>query len=168
MPGPLPKSRAEKDLKENAGKHGRGRKRNKPEEFIEIDTALPEPPEWLSGDARKEWDRLLPLLAELGLMTEIYGTALAELCTWYARAVKCEKELNKGLKIKLKNGYYQKKPEVAIAKDCWAAYNARAAQFAMNPKAWSALRLPQPKKKKPDDDKNTTSEAARRARIFKD
>lgn len=169
MPGPLPKSRAENEANGNPGKRGsRGRPKNKPAPFVEVDTEWPEPPDWLSKDARKEWDRLLPLLAELGLMTQIYGISLAQLCNWYTRAVKCEKELNKGLKELLPNGYYQVKKEFQMARDSWAAYDKVAAQFAMNPKAWSALRLPPPKKstKKEDGSSTPTEEAVRRADLF--
>lgn len=55
----------------------------------------PECPDHLDGVARKEWNRMAPILERLGLLTEIDGAAFAAYCQLYSRWVRIEKNLYK-------------------------------------------------------------------------
>jgi len=52
-----------------------------------VPTSVPTPPEWLSPDARREWDRITPKLVAAGLVSQLdlgvlvgYVTAWGDLC----------------------------------------------------------------------------------------
>ncbi len=40
----------------------------------------PDAPEWLDEEARAAWDRIVPLLEGMGVLTRIDGNALARYC----------------------------------------------------------------------------------------
>jgi P27 family predicted phage terminase small subunit len=54
----------------------------------------PEMPE-LSGDAAKEWKRIVPILMSLGILTIADGPALAIYCDAFAFAQKAKKQLSR-------------------------------------------------------------------------
>lgn len=73
MRGPIPQSREQADANGNPGKRpnrGRGA----------LTAARPKPPNDLKGEARAEWDRLVPELEEAGLLARVDRAALSEMC----------------------------------------------------------------------------------------
>jgi phage terminase small subunit len=56
---------------------------------------LPEPPAELSGDARKEWDRVAPELYRMGLLTGLDRAALAAYCQVYGAGSRLSAGLRK-------------------------------------------------------------------------
>jgi len=77
MPGPRPAPTKLKALRGNPGK------RPLPKHEPVPDVAAPEPPSWLVGEALAEWNRLVPELLTLGLLTKLDRAALAAYCqTW--------------------------------------------------------------------------------------
>lgn len=53
----------------------------------------PRPPDHLGDEAKKEWKRIAPLLAERGHVGEADRVALALYCSAWATVVMCEREL---------------------------------------------------------------------------
>lgn len=59
------------------------------------DIGLPEMPDHLTADAKKEWKRIGEQLYKLGILSVIDGTILAAYCQAFAEWRKASKELNK-------------------------------------------------------------------------
>ncbi len=78
-PGRKPKPTALKLLRGNPGKRKLNAHEPKPSE------ASLDPPEWLCDVARETWNRLAPLLANAGLLTEADVQTLARYCDMTAR-----------------------------------------------------------------------------------
>lgn len=109
------------------------------------------PPAWMTGEAVVEWRRLAPVLARLGLLTEIDGDALAQYCQLWARWREAETELAKhGMVIKGSKGAPVLSPFVAIAHRSIAQLRAMLVEFGMTPAARSRIKTdPGPKKDDP-------------------
>ena len=56
---------------------------------------LPEPPVYLSGYARQEWDRVIGDLYSTGVYTNVDETMLAAYCMAFSRWVRAELDLEK-------------------------------------------------------------------------
>ncbi len=69
----------------------RGRKPNAPTTPGVADA--PTPPDWLLGVARREWDRVLPLLCEGGVVQRVDLAILAAYCSTWALWVACASKL---------------------------------------------------------------------------
>lgn len=83
------KPTAVKKLQGNPGK----RKINKNEPSAP--SGIPEMPEFLSTEGRAEWNRIVPLLVDMGVLTAADGKALAGYCSAYAQLAKCEAAIEK-------------------------------------------------------------------------
>src|SRR5262245_52282501 len=55
----------------------------------------PSCPDWLQGIAREEWDRVIPLLLEMGQVAEIDQTMLAMYCASFAEWRETDRDLLK-------------------------------------------------------------------------
>jgi len=110
---------------------------------------IPEKPKWLLPEARAEWDRVVPELERLGLLSKIDGAALAGYCQNWARAIKCEKRLeHKGMTMKTQSGYEQQRPEVAMAQKYWALVKVFCSEYGLTPASRVRLGTPgEPKKR---------------------
>jgi P27 family predicted phage terminase small subunit len=102
---------------------------------------LPEPPAELSGDARKEWDRVAPELYRMGLLTALDRSALAAYCQVYGRWVQAERGIAEGglLSTTIKGNLIQN-ALVGIANKAMADMVRYAAEFGMTPSARTRLR----------------------------
>ena len=60
-----------------------------------VDQKRPQRPHWLIGEARKCWDRLVPLLEQAGLLAQLYREPLAMLCSAWADYVEADQQLAK-------------------------------------------------------------------------
>lgn len=69
------------DLKRARGNPG---KRPLNEDEPKPDKRIPLRPDYLDEEACKEWDRVAPLLAKYGIITELDGPALAGYCQSYS------------------------------------------------------------------------------------
>lgn len=108
----------------------------------EPDAAIPAPPDWLSGDGREEWDRLVPLLASLGLLTEMDRSTLALYCQAYGVYVEAQRTLEQ-------EGYYLASeygqvahPAVAVAAKAWDQCLRASQRFGFSPSDRAGLVKP--------------------------
>lgn len=71
-----------------------------------IAPGLPEIPRPLTTDARKEWNRVAPILLELGTLTPADGAALATYCETLERYRDCQKQVKaQGMTVRTTQGY---------------------------------------------------------------
>jgi len=127
---------------------GNPSKRPLPKNEPKPDGEMPECPEWLSDEAKKEWDRVAPELNKIGLLSKIDSTALAGYCQSYAKWKEAEMWIQehgsvypiRGSDGKIK--YLQQVPQVGIANQCLKQIRAFCAEFGMTPSARARIELP--------------------------
>jgi P27 family predicted phage terminase small subunit len=108
----------------------------------------PEPPEWLTAEARAEWDRVVPGLSRLDILKEEDRAVLAAYCETWARFVEATRNVQEnGLTITnratRKDGteseWTTTNPAVGIASTAGKELRAFAAQFGLTPSSEAAL-----------------------------
>ena len=100
----------------------------------ETKPAIPRCPEHLGPEAKREWRRLAPQLARMGLLTRIDRAALALFCQAWARWVEAEEALKRyGVMVKSPNGFPMQSPYLAVANKAMEQMRALLAEFGMSP-----------------------------------
>jgi P27 family predicted phage terminase small subunit len=148
------KPTAVKKLQGNAGK----RRLNEREPAPEV--AAPEMPEYLTGEAALEWQRLVPILLSMKVLTPSDQNALAALCCAHAQFVEAQRDIAlngqlldiyavceyQGVPITGKSGApkavlleVKKNPSIQIASDADRRLRAYYAMFGLNPASRSKL-----------------------------
>lgn len=108
-----------------------------------------EAPEFLTAEARAEWDRVAPELNTSGLLAGVDRMALAGYCQSFARWVEAEREISaKGSTMTLYDDdgaakYVQQSPWVGIARAALDHMRRFAAEFGMTPSARSRVATPE-------------------------
>lgn len=135
--GRPPKPTALKVLEGNPGKRPLNQNEPKPKPIA------PERPSWLTGEAKREWERIVPELERVGLLTMVDGAALANYCQWWAIYVQAAKELKAHLKEhkKLTITYVNTQgaenevphPAIAIAEKASKNIKAFCTEFGLTP-----------------------------------
>src|SRR4051812_10915124 len=142
--GPKPKPAHLKLLEGNPGK------RRVPNEPRAVSTAMPVAPEFLTPEARAEWDRVVTQLHPMGVLAEIDVSPLAAYCQAYGRwviaehviATMAEKDLlTSGLMIKTTNGNAVQNPLVGTSNKAASDMVRYAAEFGLTPVARARLAL---------------------------
>lgn len=130
-------------LRGNPGKRKLNESEVTPETVSE--PIIPEYLEWLDSVAKKEWDRIAPILKELGLLTKIDGTALAGYCRVYSKWVDTEKLIMKhGMLMKTESGYIQQSPYISMANQYMKEMRRFLSEFGMTPSSRSNIKLSEP------------------------
>lgn len=81
-------------------------------------TSAPPMPDGLDAHAAEEWQRLVPLLEEAGLLTKVDRSTLAAYCVAWSRWREAEEKLKDfGLVLKGEGGFYQN-PYLSIVNKC--------------------------------------------------
>lgn len=135
-PGKPPKPSHLKIVQGNPGRRPVGDGEPQPE------VRAPDCPPHLSPAAKEEWDRIMPILLRLRLVTEIDTAALALYCQAYGRWQEAEAKITAmkaaggdGLMVKAPSGYPIQNPYLAIAnramEDCYKYLQ----QFGLSPSA---------------------------------
>lgn len=137
MPSPVPKPAALKLL--NGRGHGTdsgGRKVPPPPAFRRI---APNPPSWLSREAKAEWRRVAPGLQRLDLLKEEDRAALAAYCDTWARFVEATRTVQReGLTYVAAQGLIPH-PCVRIAFTASQQLRMWVQQFGLSPSAENGL-----------------------------
>ncbi|MBD8187804.1 phage terminase small subunit P27 family [Pseudomonas viridiflava] len=116
----------------------------------------PTRPDWLSEEALKEWDELIPDLITLGLVSRLDGQAIAQYCeaaVEYRKFTRMIQELNNNL-AKANTGDVQTYKSGATDMSIWRKLRNDAQrradeagrQFGFTPLARRALRLTSPQR----------------------
>lgn len=94
----------------------------------------PKRPAWMTGEAKKEWERLAPELERLGILTIVDGAAFAGLCYSYGQVVELIRDIKKNGRIHITpNGHKQARAEVSLVKDYLRLVRQFAADFGLTP-----------------------------------
>ena len=115
---------------------------------------MPQPPEFLHGEALAEWGRKATMLYEQGTLTLIDDTALAAYCEVYALYVESvddcyDAKLGTIIKlIKRANGDMVRNPVLMILNQAREQMIKMAAQFGMTPSGRTGINVPKPVTKK--------------------
>ncbi len=114
------------------GKPGKRPLRNEPEP----DICIPDPPDFLEGEALAEWNRMAPQLEKLSLISEVDRTAFAAYCKLYTRWVEAEAELEQSnLLVKTTHGNVIQNPLVGIVNTALVNMLKYLTEFGMTPAA---------------------------------
>jgi P27 family predicted phage terminase small subunit len=135
MSGPPPTPLHIRLLKGNPG-----RRPLRPEPQPEVEAKVPEPPSFLTGYARAEWDYVAPHLHRLNLLTTLDISMLAVYCTAYSRWRQATEALATGaMTVPTTEGNLRIHPLVRIAREAGADMLRLAGEFGMTPVARSRL-----------------------------
>jgi P27 family predicted phage terminase small subunit len=144
---PLPT--AVKKLRGNPGKRALNPQEPKPSGIA------PEMPSDLPELAQIEWNAIVPLLLQLGVLSQIDGKALAAYCHAYARWMQAECEVRRyGIVVKepvllmgKPTGYerHKKNPAVTISETAMKIMKSFLIEFGLTPASRSKLHIEQGK-----------------------
>ncbi len=114
----------------------------------------PNRPAWVTGEGKKMWDRLVPELEKLGLITIVDGEAFAAACHSWGTYVECQKFFKKkDPSTKKKNGRtYEytnsqgstniiERPEVKIGQKALGEFRAFCSEFGLTPAARTRIEV---------------------------
>ena len=108
--GPKPTPTALRRLQGNPGKRSYNHAEPQPPEGV------PDCPAHLNAAAHDEWDRLVHVLHDMGVVTAVDRAALAAYCQCYGRWVEAEEKLQTTpMLLKTATGYVQQSPWLSIA-----------------------------------------------------
>jgi len=127
--------------------HGNPGKRKISKDEPQFNPEIPDCPEHLNEEAKKEWQRITPQLYQVGLLAKINRTALAAYCQAYSRWVEAEGLIKKhGVLVKSPSGFPMQHPALAIANKAWEQMMKALVEFGMTPASQARVKI-QPKEK---------------------
>lgn len=105
--------------------------------------STPTPPDWLAPEALAEWERIVPELARVGLLTVVDRAALIVYCEAWARYVDATKVIQEqGPLITGYRGSDVRNPAALVAKDAEATIRAFCHEFGLSPSARARMVVP--------------------------
>jgi len=105
------------------------------------------PPDFLNDEAIRIWNRLIPMLEEMGLLTLADGDSLALYCQSFARLAECERIINEeGITYKTYTStgelsQIKQRPESRLAKELTMVVNRLGKEFGLSPSARAHLNV---------------------------
>ena len=133
-PGPKPKPTALKIAEGNPGK------RPLPQNEPTPPASMPTPPGELDPKAIEEWQRLAPILARIGILTDCDRSILAAHCIAFSRWLRSEAQVSElGEVVKSPSGYPIQNPWLAIANKAHEQMKRTAAELGLTPSSRSSL-----------------------------
>lgn len=105
-----------------------------------VAVAAPTPPDWLSADARQEWDRIVPRLLAAGLLTHLDLAVLVGYVTAWSDICEATRTLQEyGSTYVTERGAIVLHPELRRVEKARQALRAFAAEFGLSPSARSRV-----------------------------
>ncbi len=133
MRGRRPKPTKLKKLAGNPGKRPLNRREPKA-------TGRPVCPDHLDAIARSEWERVAPLLTEMGVLASVDMAALGSYCAAYSVWVQAQLDINlRGLSRKVPMKGMVTNPSVRLARDAMDQMRKFMTEFGMTPSSRSRL-----------------------------
>jgi len=117
---------------------------------------VPDPPEMLTAnpEALAEWNRVTPLLAEVGLIAKLDRAIIAGYCMAWSRWIDCEKMLvTTGLIVKAPNGYPMYSPYFSASNKALDQVRQFSEQIGLSGSSRSRIKASEP------DDESDPAEA---------
>jgi len=119
-----------------------GKRRRNPREPRPPPLEVLEAPPWLDPAAREEWQRLAPLLGQLGIVTATDADALAAYCVAWVTWKEATKKLREGgLVVKTDDGKPVVSPYVKIAHLAMAHCARLLVELGMTPSARARVQV---------------------------
>jgi len=119
------------------GRDSGGRPVKQPPGFVRLP---PEPPEFLTGEARDEWDRVVPELQRLQLLKPVDRSALTAYCLIWQRLVDAQAEIAAGaLTTRGSMGQLVEHPAVKVFLAASKELRAWCSEFGLTPSAETRL-----------------------------
>lgn len=121
--------------------HGNPSKRPLPENEPQPEASMPECPAFIQGEGRAQWDRIGPMLLNLGVLTEMDAIALSMLANSLGRWVKAEMEVETtggAVLTSAEGGLYQN-PHLSVANKAWDQLHKMLCEFGMTPSSRSKV-----------------------------
>lgn len=147
MAGRKPKPTVVKKLEGNPGKRKLSTKEPIPAK------GMPNCPEWLLPEAKKEWERLVDLMNQMGVLTEVDMAAFAAYCQSYARWKEAQEHIDSGgSTFETDKGYQQQTPWVGIANTNQKLMLQAASEFGLTPSSRSRIVAGSAKGKESEDE----------------
>jgi P27 family predicted phage terminase small subunit len=101
---------------------------------------IPPCPEFLQGEAKKQYQKTAKKLARIGLMTELDDLALAMLCQGWAEYLEATDQVKKsGILVKSPNGFPVLNPYLIVANQALKKVRSLLAEFGMTPGSRSRI-----------------------------
>ena len=102
-----------------------------------------EPPDFLSAEARAEWDRLAPKMERIGLLTVADRAVFAVYTQAWADYKKLTDQLNEmaSWTWESKKGYRQAVPEIAMRREAWTRIKDAGSKMGLDPSSRSGLNV---------------------------
>jgi P27 family predicted phage terminase small subunit len=101
---------------------------------------IPPCPEFLQGEARKQYRKTAKKLARIGLMTELDDMALAMLCQgWQEYLDNTEQVKKSGILVRSPNGFHVLNPYLIAANQAIKKVRSLLAEFGMTPGSRSRI-----------------------------
>ena len=133
MAGRRPKPSALREFSGNPGHRRINKNEPKPESAAVC-------PEWLSGEARDEWNRLAPELQQLGLLSNLDASGLCLYCDAFQRWRRAVAHIAEhGPVDRTENGYAVQSPFVSIANAAAEVMRKQMLEFGMTPASRSKV-----------------------------
>jgi len=115
---------------------GTYRKDRAPANEVFPEDKIPDPPKFLSKEAKREWSRMSVALFSLGLLSEIDRSALSLYCQAWGRVEKYEKIIaEKGELYKTQNGEVRVSPVMSILNTAYTQLYKLITEFGLSPAA---------------------------------
>lgn len=142
----MPAHRKPTALKILAGNPGkRALPKNEPKPTVEA----PECPDHVTGEARQEWERIVPELLRLGLVSKLDRGTLAAYCILYARWIDAERKVSEGGAVVKVHGQIIPNPYLSIATNTLKLMKSYLAAFGLSPADRSKMHVEPPQAEKP-------------------
>lgn len=117
--------------------HGNPGRRPLPIHEFVPEPKIPDCPEHLNGEARKEWDRITPELLRYGLISDPDRAMVAMMCTTWARYCEAERMVERTRASSDTAGSANRYPAVArwmtISARAMELYKSLSAEFGLSP-----------------------------------
>lgn len=105
----------------------------------------PEPPEYLDATGLDEWNRIVPMLRKMGVLSLVDGAAIGLYCASYGRYVKADGLLKKhGMLVPTGSGGLRPSPYLQIARAEMTSMTKALAEFGGTPSSRSRLKVESP------------------------
>jgi len=115
---------------------------------------VPEPPKWLEGEARAEWDYLVPILETMRVLTRADRSALASLCEAWGEYRKCSDIVSaEGLTVVNARGNANRHPASVAQQEAWTRWFRLMERFGLTPAARAGMAI---STSKPDENRGKT------------
>lgn len=125
--------------------------RENPNEPI-LPAEVPVAPDFLKGEARKEWDSMSEKLMGIGCISLVDKACFAGYCQMYGRWIEIEKQLaDESLVIKTSKDTTMANPLVAMANNTYKILQKALVEFGMTPVSRSRVSVPKKDEKKKDE-----------------